>query len=87
MIAAAFGISTRSVHMLFEGEPATVGRYIRTQRIAACRRTLEADGLDHPSLTDVALTWGFYDLPHMTRCFREEFGEPPRRFLLLKRKD
>lgn len=86
-IAAAFGISTRSVHMLFETEPTTVGRYIRTQRIAACRRTLEADGETYPSLTDVALTWGFYDLPHMTRCFREEYGEPPRRFLLLKRND
>jgi AraC-like DNA-binding protein len=86
-IAAAFGISTRSVHMLFEAEPMTVGRYIRAQRIAACRRTLESEGPMHASLTDVALQWGFYDLPHMTRCFRDEYGEPPRRFLSLKRND
>jgi len=86
-IAAAFGISTRSVHMLFETEPMTVGRYIRAQRIAACRRTLESQELAHASLTDVALQWGFYDLSHMTRCFRDEYGEPPRRYLLLKRND
>ena len=86
-IGAAFGISTRSVHMLFETEPMTVGRYIRAQRIAACRRTLEAQELAHASLTDVALQWGFYDLSHMTRCFRDEYGEPPRRYLLLKRND
>ncbi len=86
-IATAFGISTRSVHMLFEAEPMTVGRYIRAQRIAACRRTLEVEGLSHASLTDVALQWGFYDLSHMTRCFREEYGEPPRRFMLLGHND
>lgn len=84
-IAAAFGISTRSVHMLFEAEPMTVGRYIRAQRIAACRRTLESEEPARASLTDVALQWGFYDLSHMTRCFRDEYGEPPRRYLLLKR--
>ena len=86
-IAAAFGISTRSLHLLFETEPMTVGRYIRAQRIAACRRTLESQELAHASLTDVALQWGFYDLSHMTRCFRDEYGEPPRRYLLLKRND
>lgn len=84
-IAAAFGISTRSLHMLFETEPMTVGRYIRAQRIAACRRTLESEEPARASLTDVALQWGFYDLSHMTRCFRDEYGEPPRRYLLLKR--
>lgn len=86
-IASAFAISTRSVHMLFEAETMTVGRYIRAQRVAACRRTLELEGLQRVSLTDVALECGFYDLSHMTRCFREEYGEPPRRFLLLRRND
>lgn len=81
-VAAAFGVSTRTVHMLFESEPLTIGRYIRARRVEACRRTLETEGFSRVSLTDVALQWGFYDLSHMTRCFREEYGEPPRRFLL-----
>lgn len=76
-IAAAFGLSTRYVHALFEGEPMTVGRYVRSLRVHACRRMLESGTPPETSLTDVALTWGFYDLSHMSRCFREEFGTTP----------
>lgn len=86
-IAEAFGISTRLVHAIFEPEPLTVGRYIRAQRVAACRRMMESTDLARLSLTDIALHWGFYDLSHMTRCFRDEYGEPPRQFLLHRHQD
>lgn len=76
-IAAAFGVSTRHVHTLFEGESMTVARLIRHLRAQECRRAVEACPADPTSLTDIALTWGFYDLSHMTRCFREEFGATP----------
>jgi AraC-like DNA-binding protein len=84
-VARAFGISTRLVHALFEPEPATMGCYIRKLRVASCRRTLESADSTRLSLTAVALQWGFYDLSHMTRCFRDEYGEPPGRFLLHQR--
>jgi AraC-like DNA-binding protein len=77
MIAAAFGISTRYVHKLFEDQPMTLGRYIRSLRVQACRQMLEAHSRPDLSLTDVALAWGFYDLSHMSRCFREEFHLTP----------
>lgn len=80
-IAAAFHISTRQVHSIFSSEPATVARYIRSQRISACRRMMESSDLARLSLTDIALHWGFYDLSHMTRCFRAEYGYPPGQFL------
>lgn len=80
MIASAMGVSTRYVHSLFENEPMTVGRYIRSQRVASCRRVLEVTGTGSTSLTDVALAWGFYDLSHMCRCFREEYGASPGEF-------
>lgn len=81
MIASAFAVSTRYVHALFEPEPLTVGRYIRRLRVAACRRLLV--GGAGRSLTDIALDCGFYDLSHMTRCFRDEFGVTPREVRLL----
>jgi AraC-like DNA-binding protein len=87
MIAAAFGISTRMVHLVFEPEPMTLGRYIRALRVAACRRALEGPESERASLTEVALQYGFYDLSHMTRCFRQEHGEAPRRFLLRNRSE
>jgi AraC-like DNA-binding protein len=77
MVAEAFGISTRYVHKLFENQPMTLGRYIRSLRVQACRRMLEERPQPEASLTDVALAWGFYDLSHMSRCFREEFRLTP----------
>ena len=82
VIAHAFGVSTRHVHALFEPEGTRVGWYLRSLRVAGCRRTLESTVSAQWSLTDIALSWGFYDLSHMTRCFREEFGAPPGRYLL-----
>ena len=76
-VAAAFGISARGLHALFEQQPLTVGRYIRSRRARACRAALEAGGGPHRSLTELALDFGFYDLSHMTRCFRSEFGITP----------
>lgn len=81
-LAQAFSVSTRLIHSMFEPETMTVGRYIRTLRVKGCRDALLGADPKRVSLTDLALQWGFYDLSHMTRCFREEFGEPPRRFLL-----
>lgn len=85
VIAGAFGVSTRYIHAIFETEGITVSRYIRALRVAGCRRAIESADSAPWSLTDIALSWGFYDLSHMTRCFREEFGSPPGRFLLQSR--
>jgi AraC-like DNA-binding protein len=84
MIASAFGMSTRHLHSLFETEPLSVGRYVRSLRVHACRKMLSERGRRNDrSLTDVALECGFYDLSHMTRCFREHFGTTPRDFCAL----
>lgn len=76
-VAAAFGLSTRQVHALFEPESMTVARYIRYLRTCECRGALESDPEGLRSLTDAAMEWGFYDLSHMIRCFRAEFGVTP----------
>lgn len=79
-IARAFGISTRYLHKLFADEEHTVARHIRVQRLQACRRALSDPDYAEVSVTDVALQWGFYDLPHLTRCFREAYGTTPTEF-------
>ena len=75
-LAVAFHISIRHVHALFEAEPMSVGRYIRSLRLDASRRML----LEFPgrTLTDIALACGFYDLSHWTRCFRDDYSVTPR---------
>ena len=76
-VAATLRLSPRYIHALFENEPVTVGRYIRLLRVEACRRALEQPGSARITLTDLAVTWGFYDLSHMSRAFRQELGMTP----------
>jgi AraC-like DNA-binding protein len=76
-VARAFRVSSRYIHTLFESEPITVGRYIRSLRVAACRRALGESGNERHTLTELAVTWGFYDHSHMSRAFREELGMTP----------
>ena len=76
-VAIAFGISTRHLHSLFQQHATTIGQYIRSLRVRGCRAALESGSAGHRSLTDLALSWGFYDLSHMTRCFKREFGMTP----------
>lgn len=80
MIAETFGVSTRYVHKLFADEEHTITRLIRAERLDACRRTLADPACSAMSITDIALQWGFYDLPHMTRCFRQAYGITPKEF-------
>lgn len=80
MIARHFDISTRYLHKLFSNEEHTVTRLIRAERLEACRRALADAGYAETSITDIALQWGFYDLPHMTRCFRDSYGITPKEF-------
>lgn len=77
MIAEQFGITTRYVHALFSEDPETIGEYIRTLRLHSCREALESSAASDQSLTDFALSWGFYDLSHMSRCFRAAFDLTP----------
>jgi AraC-like DNA-binding protein len=76
-IAADLGISVRYVHSLFKDEPLTIGQFIRELRVRACRADLEAEP-PPASLTELALKWGFYDLSHMSRCFRDEYRISPK---------
>ena len=85
MIASAFSISIRTLHSFFSGEPLSVSRYIKARRLDACRRALEDPQLRRGrSLTDLAHDCGFYDLSHMTRSFREQYGTAPSDFLLAR---
>jgi AraC-like DNA-binding protein len=76
-IAQVFRISVRTLHGLFETEPATVERLIRKLRVAACAKALRESSDRSQSMTDIAALWGFYDLSHMSRAFRAELGLSP----------
>ena len=86
-IAAAHHISVRYLHKLFESEGSTVAEWIRTQRLARCRRDLSDPSLQHCTVSAIGASWGFSDPTHFGRVFRAAHGMSPREYRLLHRLD
>ena len=78
--AAALGISSRYVNDLLADEDTSFQRYVLGERLAQCRRDLASPVLAHRHISEIAFAWGFNDLSHFGRVFREHFGMSPRDF-------
>lgn len=79
-IARSQGISTRYLHMLFEGEPCSVSRHIQKQRLEQCRLALGSDTYSGNSVSDVGYRFGFQDASHFSRAFKAEYGQTPAQY-------
>jgi AraC-like DNA-binding protein len=73
-IAAAHGVSVRTVHRVFEGDGDTVGAVIRLRRLAKARGELAVRA---EPISVIARRWGFADSSHFTRAFRAHYGMTP----------
>ncbi|OAF07489.1 helix-turn-helix domain-containing protein [Bradyrhizobium neotropicale] len=78
--AAALGISPRYVNDLLADEDTSFQRYVLAERLAQCRRDLASPLLSRRHVSEIAFAWGFNDLSHFGRVFREHFGMSPRDF-------
>ena len=76
--AAALGISPRYVSSLFADEQTSFQRFVLAQRLEHCKRDLSSSGHAHRHIGEIAFAWGFNDLSHFGRVFREHFGLSPR---------
>ena len=76
-VARAHGMSSRSLHRLFESEPQTVAETIRTQRLDAIRAEMVDPVAAGRSTMSIAHRWGYHDQAHFTRAFRARFGVTP----------
>ena len=76
-IAAAFEISTRYVHKLFQATGGTIGAWVLRRRLA---RSTDDLATQTANITDIAFKWGFKDLGHQSRAFKAQFGVSPRAY-------
>lgn len=76
-VAAAFGMTERNLHKLFEDTGDTVSTHIRTRRLAMCRRDLESSTLAARQIGEIASHWGFADASHFSKVFRAAYGRSP----------
>lgn len=80
VVARAAGISVRYASQLLAEQGTTIERYIVDRRLHQCRRVLEDPTQVHRSITEIAMSWGFSDLSHFGRRFKQAFGSSPRDF-------
>ena len=76
--AAALGISPRYVNDLLSDEETSFQRLVLKERLSRCARDLASPLLAHRQVGEIAFAWGFNDLSHFGRVFREHYGASPR---------
>jgi AraC-like DNA-binding protein len=63
---------------LLSDEETSFQRYVLAERLARCERDLSSPRLAHRQVGEIAFAWGFNDLSHFGRVFREHYGMSPR---------
>jgi AraC family transcriptional regulator, positive regulator of tynA and feaB len=78
-VAAAHGVSIRTVNRVFNATGDTVTEVIRVRRLARAREELaESDR----SVASIAHRWGFADTSHFSRSFKARYGTSPSAYRL-----
>ena len=77
-IAGRLGLSVRYLNRLFNAEQTSLMRYVWMRRLERCHADLKRPGASATRVLDVAMRWGFNDMSHFSRAFRERFGVSPR---------
>lgn len=78
-VARRFGVSVRKLHSLYQGTDRSFAQTVMALRVEACAREL-ASAENWRSLTETATRWGFYDLSHLNRVFRQYRGCLPSEY-------
>jgi AraC-like DNA-binding protein len=79
-VAVAVGVSARYLRELFATSGTSPGRFIWDYRIERCKRALCDPSQSHRSISEIAFAWGFNNMSHFSRYFRDHFGMSPREY-------
>jgi AraC-like DNA-binding protein len=79
-VASAIGVSERYLRSLFAADGTSLGRHIWSSRIERCRVSLADPSQAHRAISEIAFAWGFNDMSHFSRLFRDRTGMSPRAY-------
>lgn len=79
-IATAIRVSRRTLYHAFELAGETPQAMVQRLRLERCRDVLSHAGAQGPSITQLALEFGFADPAYFTRVFRQRFGRTPSQY-------
>lgn len=77
-IAAAHGISVRHLYTVLSRSGISLGDWIRSHRLAECRRELAEPGGRTRTIAGIGRSWGFTDATHFSKVFKQTYGISPR---------
>ena len=79
-VAVAAGVGVRYANRVLAQQGTSLTRLIRSRRLARCRTALEAPLQQHRTVSEIAYGWGFSDMTHFGRAFREAYGVLPSEY-------
>ncbi|MBT3149346.1 helix-turn-helix domain-containing protein [Streptomyces sp. CHD11] len=77
-IAAAHDISVRHLYAVLSGLGMSLGDWIRTRRLAECRRELAGPNSRLRTIAAIGRRWGFVNATHFSKVFKQAYGLSPR---------
>ncbi|KYK44054.1 AraC family transcriptional regulator [Bradyrhizobium liaoningense] len=77
-VAGAVGISERYVHKLLARSGLSFTDYVIDRRLDGAAKDLRDPAMADRAIGAIAFDWGFSDLSHFTRRFKQRFGCRPR---------
>lgn len=72
------GLSARYINDLFRDDNTSLMRYVWHRRLVHCHQDMLSPLHNGHTISEIALRWGFNDLSHFSRAFRQCFGCAPR---------
>lgn len=79
-VANGVGLSSRYINNLFKDEETSLMRYIRKRRLENCRNDLLNPVNIGDRISDIAFRWGFNDLSHFSRVFKQQYNFSPKEY-------
>lgn len=83
-VAQSVKCSPRYINMLFQDENTSLMRYVLSQRLSHCYDALANNTNQSPRISDIAFKWGFNDVSHFSRAFKQRFNATPSEVLNTK---
>ncbi|MCP5145975.1 MAG: helix-turn-helix domain-containing protein [Gammaproteobacteria bacterium] len=79
-VAEALALSPRYLNKLFESEQTSLMRWTWQRRLERARMLLDNPAADDQLISSVAYNFGFKNVSHFSRVFRERFGMSPTEY-------
>jgi AraC family transcriptional regulator, positive regulator of tynA and feaB len=77
-IAHGVCLSARHLYELFADEDEPLMKWVWAERLERCARELQVPALQSRTIGEIAYRWGFSDVSHFSRAFKQRYAATPR---------